>query len=146
MNEAKSGGCLCGRVRYEVRGAALIGGACYCRDCQRTSGGEAVHGQMFPAASIRVQGETRRHTLTAASGNDVHRDFCPDCGTHVFSQNSAAPEMRAIRVGTLDDPSGYRSEGSVWVSSAQPWHRPDPDRPQHPTMPCMADLAGTSGG
>lgn len=146
MDGTREGGCLCGAVRYRVSGTPIIGGACYCRDCQKTSGGAEAHGEMYPAGSVDVVlGETATHTLTAASGNDVHREFCPSCGTHLISWNSAAPQMRAIKVGTLDDPSGYRSQGSVWVSSAQPWHRPDPGLPQHPTMPCMADLPGREG-
>lgn len=92
-----------------------------------------------------VQGEPSTFSLQSASGNTVFRQFCPDCGVHLISWNSAAPDMRAIKVGTLDDPSTYQSQGSVWVSSAQPWHRPDPDLPQHPTMPCLADLPGGAG-
>ncbi len=143
MTGIKNGGCLCGAVRYRLTGPPVIGGACYCLDCQKTSGGAPAHGQMYPAGALAVtQGEPRTYALTADSGNEVYRLFCADCGTHVISWNSAAPQMRAIKVGTLDDPSGYVSQGSLFVSRAHPWHRPDPDLPQHPAMPCLADLAG----
>ena len=141
MDERRNGGCLCGDVRYQVVGRPIIGGACYCRDCQKTSGGGAAHGMMFPAAALTItSGTPATYDLAADSGNTVFRLFCPKCGVHLISWNSAAPEMRAIKVGTLDDPSDYASQGSVFAQSAQPWHRPDPDLPQHATMPCLADL------
>nr|WP_272871550.1 GFA family protein [Ruegeria lacuscaerulensis] len=138
------GECLCGAIKYRVEAAPIVSGACYCGDCQKTSGGAEAHGMMFPAPAVTiVDGEPKTFGLTVDSGNVVFRQFCPDCGVHVISWNSAAPEYKAIKVGTLNDPSVYRSQGSLWVSSAQPWHRPDPDLPQHPKMPCVADLSAT---
>ena len=29
-----TGGCLCGDIRYELKGPALFVGQCCCRDCQ----------------------------------------------------------------------------------------------------------------
>ena len=143
MTQAKKGGCLCGAIQYQVNGDPIIGGACYCRDCQHTSGGSPAHGLMYPAHALSLtKGTPSTFSLDVESGNTVHRQFCQTCGVHLFSWNSAAPEMRAIKVGTLDDPSDYQSQGSLWVRSAQPWHRPDPDLPQHPTMPCLAELGG----
>ena len=141
MAEINEGGCLCGSIRYRVEGDPVIGGACYCRHCQYTSGGSPAHGQMFPATALIVtRGTPSTFGVKAVSGNMVYRQFCPTCGVHVISWNSAAPEVRAIKIGTLDDPSEYLSHGSLWVSSAQPWHRPDPTLPQHPTMPCLGEL------
>ena len=143
MTEIRTGGCLCGAVHYRIEGDPIIGGACYCRDCQYTSGGSPAHGLMFPVKALSLtKGTPSTFGLKVASGNTVYRQFCPTCGVHMISWNDAAPEMRAIKVGTLDDPSDYRSKGSLWVSSAQPWHQPDPDLPQHPTMPCLAEITG----
>lgn len=141
MADEKTGGCLCGAVRFSITADPIIGGACFCRDCQYTSGGAEAHGLMYPADAVTItKGTPKTHSLTAPSGNTVYRQFCPDCGVHLISWNSAAQQMRAVKVGTLDDPSDYKSHGSLWVSSAQPWHRPDPDLPQNPTMPCLADF------
>ncbi len=143
MTRLREGGCLCRAIRYQVNGDPIIGGACYCRDCQHISGGAPAHGLMFPAdALIVIEGMLSTFCLDVASGNTVYRQFCPTCGVHLFSWNSQAPELRSIKVGTFDDPSDYQSQGSLWVRSAQPWHRPDPDLPQHPTMPCLTELGG----
>ncbi|WP_082029727.1 GFA family protein [Ruegeria sp. ANG-S4] len=142
MTKVYEGECLCGAIKYRVTAEPIVSGACFCRDCQKTSGGAEAHGIMFPASAVTVvEGEPETFSNTVDSGNTVFRQFCPTCGVHVISWNSAAPEYKAIKVGTLKDPSDYRSQGSLWVSSAQPWHRPDPDLPQHAKMPCVTELA-----
>ena len=128
--KVQEGGCLCGAVRFKVEGEPIVSGACYCRDCQYVAGGAAAYGSMYPAAAVTVTaGETRRHSVTADSGAEVVREFCPLCGVHLISYNGSHPEFKSIKAGTLDDPSGFRSQGSIWTSSAQPWHRIDRELP-----------------
>lgn len=124
------GGCLCGAVRFEVKGEPLLSGACYCRDCQYVAGGGGAYGMMFPADAVTItQGKTSVFVVKGESGADVYRQFCSECGVHLISHNGDNPQFRAIKVGVLDDPSWFKSEGSIWTSSAQPWHRIDPDLP-----------------
>ena len=141
MAEKRTGGCLCGGVRYEVVGDPIVSGACYCRDCQYVSGGEAALGEVYPEPAVTVVlGEMATFSSVALSGNTVFRELCPVCGVHLLSHNSAAPQLRSIKVGTLDDPTAFSNQGSLFVASAQPWHNPEPDLPQHQTMPCLADF------
>jgi hypothetical protein len=130
------GGCLCGAVRYRLEGDPIVSGACYCRDCQRVAGGGAAYAMMYPADALTVtKGSPRSFASKADSGSDVFRSFCPDCGVHLFSHNSAHPEFRAVKVGTLDDPGWFRAQGAAWTASAQPWHHLDPDLPSWETQP-----------
>lgn len=132
----QEGGCLCGALRFKVEGDPIVSGACYCRACQSVAGGGAAYGMMFPAEALSVtKGETRSFICKADSGADVYRLFCPDCGVHLFSHNSTHPQYRSVKVGVLDDPSAFQSQGSVWTASAQPWHHVDPDLPSWETEP-----------
>src|SRR4029077_6474513 len=71
----------------------------------------------------------------ADSGKQITRAFCPDCGTMLFLRVSARPDLVAIRVGTLDDPSGVPPEADIFVKSAQPWDYMTPELPKYPTYP-----------
>jgi hypothetical protein len=64
-----------------------------------------------------IRDEPKLYVRTADSGNQTTRAFCPDCGTMLFLRVSARPDLVAIRVGTLDDPSGFRPEADIRARS-----------------------------
>ena len=131
-----TGSCLCGSVRYEVSGEPLFARFCCCRDCQRQSGSGHAAGWGFPATGFRlISGEPKRYAKTGDSGNTITRCFCPDCGSTAFLLVSARPHLLTVRVGTLDDPSGFRPESAIFVRSGQPWDHIDPALPRYPTYP-----------
>jgi len=35
---AQTGECLCGNVRYELKGEAIFSVVCHCKNCQKQSG------------------------------------------------------------------------------------------------------------
>lgn len=132
------GGCLCGEVRFKVDGEPIAAGACYCRDCQYVAGGGAAYAVMYPAEALTVtSGTPSTYAVKGDSGADVVRHFCPHCGVHIYSHNSAHPQFRSIKVGTLDDPSWFETQGNIWTSSAQPWHRIESDLPNWEKNPSM---------
>src|SRR5262249_36977748 len=55
---------------------------------------------------------------SVASGNLMHRQFCPTCGTPVFTQSDARLHMIGVRAGTLDDPEIGKPQMTIWTSSA----------------------------
>jgi hypothetical protein len=125
-----TGGCLCGAVRYESGGPALMALRCHCRDCQYLSGGEPADALVVPSASLRrVKGEDRSYWAHADSGTRVFRSFCAQCGTPLFAGNTAHPEAIAIKLGSLDEPSKYPPTSHIWTASAQSWHYIDPQQP-----------------
>jgi hypothetical protein len=75
--------------------------------------------------------------VKADSGNIVSRGFCPECGSPLVAKNSGMPQLMAVRVGGIDDPSWYRPALDVYTDSAQPWDVMNPDIPKSPKMPQM---------
>jgi hypothetical protein len=61
--------------------------------------------------------------------------FCPDCGSPLYVQVSARPDLVGIRVASFDDPSWFQPEADIFVKSAQPWDYMNPDVPKYPTYP-----------
>ena len=121
-----SGGCLCGAVRYEVSAEPVAFMLCHCRDCQYISGGEPAAVVVVPTPSVAVvKGDLKGHTVTGESGNEVERQFCPECGTPVFSRLGGMPQLWCVKAGTLDDPSWLKPTAFLWSQSAQPWAHHD---------------------
>jgi hypothetical protein len=136
MPAVRTGGCLCGAVRYESAGDPVFSLQCHCRDCQRQSGSAYNAAMRVPSAGFRVtKGAPKQYVTTSDSGNAVSRAFCGDCGSPIYIQVSTRPDLVGLRVGTLDDPSGFRAEADIFVKSAQPWDYMDPALPKYDTYP-----------
>lgn len=121
MDQVLTGGCLCGAIRYECQGEPVFSGNCHCRDCQRTSGGAFTPAMFFPEAAVKIGGETKSYEATADSGNKIWRQFCPNCGSQLFSKLQMLPGMIGLRAGTLDDPSAFQPTMDIYTSSAPCW-------------------------
>jgi len=67
---------------------------------------------------VTITGALRDYVSVADSGNRMHRRFCPTCGTHLFSEAEARPNLIFIRAGTLDDPEGAKPVATIWTASA----------------------------
>jgi hypothetical protein len=120
MNE--SGGCSCGTVRYELRGAPLWTQMCYCHDCQRVSGSSYGLNLFVLAEDLNVQGETRTKDLPTATGNGYTSYFCGECGTSLWGWYRIAPAgLLVLRAGTLDETDWVTPQAQVFVASKQPW-------------------------
>jgi hypothetical protein len=88
--------------------------------------------EFFATRSIAgtVEGELRDHRDIADSGNVMHRQFCPTCGTPMFSEAEARPHLIFVRGGTLDDPEVAKPAATIWMSQALTWACVDPKIPR----------------
>lgn len=123
MEQRFEGGCLCGAVRYVARGRPVRVSACHCAACQRRTGSAFGLGAYFRADAVEFsQGKLAAYEHRS---DESHRwlrfEFCPACGTQVSWTVEALPGVRAIAVGTLDDPKGLPVERFGWMRSAHPW-------------------------
>lgn len=126
-----TGGCACGAIRYEAEGAPLAAGACHCRACQYAAGGAPSYAVVMPRQAVKVtKGTPRVHWSVGDSGRRAGRHFCAECGTPLFAETEAYPDVLSVKPGSLDDPSGFKPAVHLWVSAAQPWHHIDPDLPR----------------
>ncbi len=116
-NGTRSGGCQCGAVRFETRGAPKRIGACHCRMCQRAVGGPYGIYAVFAAPQVRwTVGEPALWT----SSNIASRGFCRDCGTPLTYQ-SADGSTIDILSAVFDDPSDLGPAYAIGIESKLPW-------------------------
>jgi hypothetical protein len=108
-------------VRYRFTVAPLATRLCWCRVCQYLAAGNATVNTCFPTNSLTVEGQLADYSMTADSGNIMHRRFCPKCGTPIFSEAESRPHLVFVRSGTLDDPQVAKPSATIWTSSAPSW-------------------------
>ncbi len=121
MTNQRTGGCLCGAVRYEAEGEPLFAGVCYCSDCQKASGSGFVPFMGFAAKRVRFSGQTRVMVSKAANGGDAHRNFCPTCGSLLFGGIVGVHDQHTIYAGSLDDPSSFEPQFAIFNGNRPAW-------------------------
>ncbi|WP_189678719.1 GFA family protein [Seohaeicola zhoushanensis] len=102
----RSGGCLCGAVRFTLRDAPESFGACHCTICQRISGGVNLSFNV-EAAQIEITGLDAVRSYRSSEW--AERSFCGTCGANLWYRSvtpSDAPHGYSIAFGALDDKSG----------------------------------------
>lgn len=115
------GGCLCGRVRYAAQGPARFATLCFCRDCQRASGGGHLPIVGVAKSGFEVSGAPARYSSIGGSGRPTGRNFCPDCGSLLYGTPSVAPDLVTLYAGSLDDPSAFRPSAAIHVRHRNGW-------------------------
>jgi len=123
MADAHEGGCVCGAVRYRVRGDPVVAMACHCRFCQQRLGSAFALAAYFDEKAIEfTQGElTQYEHRSDESGRWLRMGFCPRCGTTLTHTAEVRPGMRSIALGTFDDPDWIKIERHIWARSKRPW-------------------------
>jgi len=111
------GGCLCGAVRYEIRGRALQTTLCHCEDCRRASGAPFVAWTFFQSGGLSWKKGGPKILHHAAR----ERSFCGDCGSPLTFFDPSIPQLFEANTNTLDDPSRYPPSDQCWTSDAIPW-------------------------
>ena len=131
-----TGSCLCGAIRYSVNQPITELRACHCTNCQKSTGSGGSVNAMIPSAAFKLlQGTPKRYSAVADSGRLLHRFFCGDCGSPLYSQRDSTPQNMSLRAGTLDQKDGMKITGNIWTKSARPWAHIDPATQQHPGQP-----------
>lgn len=130
-----TGGCLCRAVRFRITAEPIATRLCWCRLCQYLASGNATVNVVFASNSLSIEGELRDYQSVAASGNVMHRRFCPTCGTHLFSAAESRPHLVIVRNGALDDTGLLAPSATIWTAEAPEWAWIDEALPQHAGQP-----------
>jgi hypothetical protein len=116
----REGGCLCGAVRYTVRGEPYAIGRCHCADCRKESGSAFTVYAHWPIEAFERRGEVSTY---------AGRSFCPRCGSRLFNLHRSDVEIRA---GSLDDaPFDLVPQDEIWVVRREHWLGPVEGAGQH---------------
>jgi hypothetical protein len=118
---ALQGGCACGEVRYRLASAPLFVHCCHCLNCQRQTGSAFVINVLIEADRVElVTGEPHVVPVPRSDGTKQRIWRCPSCEVALFSQYTS-PQIRFVRAGTLDDPTGVSPDVHIFTRSKVPW-------------------------
>jgi len=126
MAKKHTGQCACGAVKFEFDTDPTFVAVCHCLDCKRASGGEAVTFFGIPEDDFTVtRGRPKAFHYIAQSGKGLDRNFCPDCGSRVFTTNlESFPGAVFATVGCLDNPVGIEPMLEMFTKRRLQWATP----------------------
>ena len=115
------GGCSCGAVRYRLLAAPIRVHCCHCTNCQKQTGSAFVINAIIETAAIKkLRGTLEAIPVTRANGaHDIYR--CRACKIALWSDYGRRPQIRFVRVGTLDEPGALRPDIHIYTRSKAPW-------------------------
>lgn len=108
-----TGHCLCGGVRYELRGPLRDVIICHCSRCRRTHGHVGAYTSVpEPSLTLVADGTLRWYVA-----DERERGFCGRCGASLFWRVTGADRV-SIAAGTLDQPTGLRTIRHIYTEDA----------------------------
>jgi hypothetical protein len=121
MSVPREGGCSCGAVRYRLASDPLFVHCCHCLNCQRQTGSAFVINLLIEADRVElVSGAPQPIDVPRDDGSKQRIYRCPTCQVAVFSEYGR-PEIKFVRGGTLDQPSGVAPDVHIFTRSKLPW-------------------------
>jgi hypothetical protein len=122
----RTGGCLCGKVRYTLKREPSDLVDCHCIDCRRSSGAPYVTWGTVAREDFQVtQGELREVIFA-----DRLRKFAPCCGTQILFQDAADAKSVDVTLASLDEPGSFQLAKALWCEDRLPWVPLNPQVPQ----------------
>jgi hypothetical protein len=121
--EARTGRCLCGKIRFFVIGEPDYPHVCSCTHCQQRAGGPMQSWVSFPLAGLRWTGKGGEPTWYDTFKNETKRGFCPTCGSHLAAFDYGDTAI-GINLSALDDSDdrrlvpvnqSFRSDAVTWL-------------------------------
>ncbi|HEY3050314.1 MAG TPA: GFA family protein [Gaiellaceae bacterium] len=121
MAVAREGGCSCGAIRYRLTSDPMFVHCCHCMNCQRQTGSAFVINLLIEADRMELlTGDPQPVDVLRDDGSAQRIFRCPTCQVAVFSEYGR-PEVRFVRAGTLDQPSGVAPDVHIYTRSKLPW-------------------------
>ena len=84
------GSCLCGSIQVTLNDPTLFTGGrvnlCHCANCRKTGGTFAQANLMIEPEKVTIEdtkGTQKVYVDHGASGKEVRRNFCSNCGKYV---------------------------------------------------------------
>ena len=112
------GGCLCGAIRYRVRGKPTNTMVCHCQSCRRAAGSPVVAWLTFATTDFQF---SKGQPVEFTSSPPVRRTFCGTCGTALTYAHRDSPASIDVTTCSLDAPQSFPPTHHSWLSDDVEW-------------------------
>lgn len=116
------GGCLCGQVRYRIRGPFHQFHQCHCSRCRRFSGAAYAANLVAAADSLEwLQGEDQVRRFDLPEAKSFSRSFCRRCGSMVaYLKRDGSAVM--VPAGGLDQEPDIDPNDHIFYGDRAHWY------------------------
>jgi hypothetical protein len=126
------GGCLCGKVRYEISGPLSAVDNCHCSMCRRQHGAAfATYADCKPEDFRWISGAELVKVYETEAGSGWC--FCGECGSSLAGTEGG--RVTSVTLGTVEGDPGIRPEAHIFTGSRAPWDEITDDLPQFEERP-----------
>jgi hypothetical protein len=127
------GSCLCGTVKFEVKGEFDSFYLCHCQHCQKDTG--SAHAANLVSQSARLIWLAGADAVTSFTllGTRHNKSFCKLCGSALPSTQIAG--LLVVPVGCLDSEISMLPTAHIFTSSKAAWDRELGDLPKFEGLP-----------
>ena len=115
------GGCHCGNIKFSTEYAPLLVFACHCRTCIRMYGVGCSINVTYGENEVNFEGELKRYSCRGGSGNQVHYEFCENCGNNIVAKVDLIEGMMYLQVGSFDNPQAVTPKVEIWNKTKPSW-------------------------
>lgn len=128
-NTMLKGSCLCGKVRYIIRGPVGDIVHCHCKTCRK------AHGSAFSSVAAVADEDFEISDCAAInsfeSSKGKRRYFCGNCGTQLYAKRQGAKHL-ILRLGSLDSDLEAKEKCHIWTSEKANWYCINNNLAEHP--------------
>ncbi len=113
--------CRCGATSLVCRGEPLRTAVCHCYECQKRTGSVFGVQARFASEQVTLSGKVTCFSRISDSGNEVHYQFCPKCGTTMLLQTTGAPDALIVPLGLFKERDFPIPSFSVYEERKHGW-------------------------
>ncbi|TPG43343.1 aldehyde-activating protein [Sphingomonas koreensis] len=103
----RAAACRCGQARIVCEGEPTRVSVCHCLNCQQRSGSAFAAQARFLRDQVTIQGSLTMFTWIGESGKPGMFHFCPTCGSTLWYETEAEPELIGVPIGIFADPQAF---------------------------------------
>ncbi|MZR63357.1 GFA family protein [Alcanivorax sp. DP30] len=127
------GSCLCGTVKFEVKGSFDSFYLCHCRYCQKDTGSAHAANLFSQSASLIWHSGADGVTSFSLPGTRHSKSFCKACGSAV--PNTMIPGLLVVPAGCLDTTIAMKPNAHIFLSSKAAWDESLAEVPEFEGLP-----------